>query len=206
LLGFWAMIGKSNAVLLALLLALPTAFMATAFIAPAVGQTNYSAWLKIVTESWDGKGTDTPVFPDGPGFADRYNATNVCVELYRFKNPNRQDPAPLNSWEGPIKAGSPNGTGFIRVSWPAGWDNVTIIVKAKSYQGDCIGEGNPFQGIIVYWLTINATDSFVTKFGGTGGVDEFFTINDDGSFTVWNDLDDMIGNNFGPPAFEQRSG
>jgi hypothetical protein len=199
LLGFWAMIGKSNAVLLALLLALPTAFMATAFIAPAVGQTNYSAWLKIVTESWDGKGTDTPVFPDGPGFADRYNATNVCVELYRFKNPNRQDPAPLNSWEGPIKAGSPNGTGFIRVSWPAGWDNVTIIVKAKSYQGDCIGEGNPFQGIIVYWLTINATDSFVTKFGGTGGVDEFFTINDDGSFTVWNDLDDMIGNNFGPP-------
>jgi hypothetical protein len=196
--GFWAMIGKSNAVLLALLLALPTAFMATAFIAPAVGQTNYSAWLKIVTESWDGDGADTPVFPDGPGFADRYNATNVCVELYRFKNPNRQDPAPLNSWEGPIKAGSPNGTGFIRVSWPAGWDNVTIIVKAKSYQGDCIGEGNPFQGIIVYWLTINATDSFVNKFGGTGGVDDFFTINDDGSFTVWNDLDEMIWNNIGP--------
>jgi hypothetical protein len=190
------MIGKSNAVLLALLLALPTAFMATAFIAPAVGQTNYSAWLKIVTESWDGDGTDTPVFPDGPGFADRYNATNVCVELYRFKNPNRQDPAPLNSWEGPIKAGSPNGTGFIRVSWPAGWDNVTIIVKAKSYQGDCIGEGNPFQGIIVYWLTINATDSFVNKFGGLGGTDDFFTINDDGSFTDWIDLIDMIWNDF----------
>jgi hypothetical protein len=199
LLGFWAMIGKSNAVLLALLLALPTAFMATAFIAPAVGQTNYSAWLKIVTDSWDGSGPLTPVFPAAPGFPDRYNATNVCVELYRFKNPNRQDPAPLNSWEGPIKAGSPNGTGFIRVSWPAGWDNVTIIVKAKSYQGDCIGEGNPFQGIIVYWLTINATDSFVNKFGGTGGVDDFFTINDDGSFTGWNDLDDMILNNFGPP-------
>jgi hypothetical protein len=198
LLGFWAMIGKSNAVLLALLLALPTAFMATAFIAPAVGQPNYSAWLKIVTESWDGKGTDTPVFPDGPGFADRYNATNVCVELYRFKNPNRQDPAPLNSWEGPIKAGSPNGTGFIRVSWPAGWDNVTIIVKAKSYQGDCIGEGNPFQGIIVYWLTINATDSFVNKFGGNGGTDDFFTINDDGSFTDWFDLIEMIWNDLGP--------
>jgi hypothetical protein len=31
------MIGKSNAVLLALLLALPTAFMATAFIAPLLG-------------------------------------------------------------------------------------------------------------------------------------------------------------------------
>jgi len=96
------MIGKSNAVLLALLLALPTAFMATAFIAPAVGQTNYSAWLKIVTDSWDGTSYDslydpdlgytTPVFPAGPGFPDRYNATNVCVELYKFKNPNRDSP------------------------------------------------------------------------------------------------------------------
>jgi hypothetical protein len=177
LLGFWAMIGKSNAVLLALLLALPTAFMATAFIAPAVGQPNYSAWLKIVTDSWDGSGPLTPVFPAAPGFPDRYNATNVCVELYRFKNPNRQDPAPLNSWEGPIRAGSPNGTGFIRVSWPTGWDNVTIIVKAKSYQGDCIGADNPFQGIIVYWLTINPTDSFRNKFGITF---DNSTIGDDG--------------------------
>jgi hypothetical protein len=180
LLGFWAMIGKSNAVLLALLLALPTAFMATAFIAPAVGQTNYSAWLKIVTDSWDGAtytGFQTPVRPTGVGFADRYNATNVCVELYKFKNPNRDSPAPLSSWEGPIRAGSPNGTGFIMVSWPTSWENVTIIVKAKSYQGDCIGEGNPFQGIIVYWLTINPTDSFRARFGvGPGNR----TIGDDG--------------------------
>jgi hypothetical protein len=48
------MIGKSNAVLLALLLALPTAFMATAFIAPVSAQPTFSAWLKIVTDSWDG--------------------------------------------------------------------------------------------------------------------------------------------------------
>jgi hypothetical protein len=180
LLGFWAMIGKSNAVLLALLLALPTAFMATAFIAPAVGQTNYSAWLKIVTDSWDGAtypGFQTPVRPTGVGFPDRYNATNVCVELYKFKNPGSVSPAPLSSWEGPIKAGSPNGTGFIKVSWPTSWENVTIIVKAKSYQGDCIGEGNPFQGIIVYWLTINPTASFRAKFGvGAGNR----TIGDDG--------------------------
>jgi hypothetical protein len=174
------MIGKSNAVLLALLLALPTAFMATAFIAPAVGQTNYSAWLKIVTDSWDGAtypGFQTPVRPTGVGFPDRYNATNVCVELYKFKNPGSVSPAPLSSWEGPIKAGSPNGTGFIKVSWPTSWENVTIIVKAKSYQGDCIGEGNPFQGIIVYWLTINPTASFRAKFGvGAGNR----TIGDDG--------------------------
>jgi hypothetical protein len=167
------MIGKSNAVLLALLLALPTAFMATAFIAPAVGQTNYSAWLKIVTDSWNAvpySGFSTPVnatFPGSErlGFADRYNVTNVCVELYKFKNPGSVSPAPLNSWEGPINAGSPNGTGFIRVSWPTSWENVTIIVKAKSYQGECIGAGNPFTGIIVYWLTVNGTISFGLKFG-----------------------------------------
>jgi hypothetical protein len=165
------MIGKSNAVLLALLLALPTAFMATAFIAPAVGQTNYSAWLKIVTDSWDGTddttllGSTTPVMPVGIDFPGRYNVTNVCVELYKFKNPGRSQYAPLNSWEGPINAGSPNGTGFIRVSWPTSWENVTIIVKSKSYQGDCIGAGNPFTGIIVYWLTVNGTISFGLKFG-----------------------------------------
>jgi hypothetical protein len=163
------MIGKSNAVLLALLLALPTAFMATAFIAPAVGQTNYSAWLKIVTDSWDGTsyggGFTTPVNPAGIDFPGRYNVTNVCVELYKFKNPGSASPAPLNSWEGPINAGSPNGTGFIRVSWPTSWENVTIIVKAKSYQGECIGAGNPFTGIIVYWLTVNGTISFGSRFG-----------------------------------------
>jgi hypothetical protein len=100
------------------------------------------------------------LFPAGyRGFAGRYNVTNVCVELYKFKNPGSVSPAPLSSWEGPINAGSPNGTGFIRVSWPTSWENVTIIVKAKSYQGECIGAGNPFTGIIVYWLTVNGTTS-----------------------------------------------
>jgi hypothetical protein len=50
------------------------------------------------------------------------------------------------------------------VSWPTSWENVTIIVKAKSYQGDCIGAGNPFTGIIVYWLTVNGDRSFLRKF------------------------------------------
>jgi hypothetical protein len=181
------MIGKSNAVLLALLLALPTAFMATAFIAPAVGQTNYSAWLKIVTDSWNAvpySGFSTPVnatFPGSErlGFADRYNVTNVCVELYKFKNPGSVSPAPLNSWEGPINAGSPNGTGFIRVSWPTSWENVTIIVKAKSYQGECIGAGNPFTGIIVYWLTVGGTTSFLQRFFASAA-NNSYTVGDDG--------------------------
>jgi hypothetical protein len=186
LLGFWAMIGKSNAVLLALLLALPTAFMATAFIAPAVGQTNYSAWLKIVTDSWDGSrytifgpAYTTPVNATGIDFPGRYNVTNVCVELYKFKNPGSASLAPLSSWEGPINAGSPNGTGFIRVSWPTSWENVTIIVKAKSYQGECIGAGNPFTGIIVYWLTVGGTTSFLQRFFASAA-NNSYTVGDDG--------------------------
>jgi hypothetical protein len=166
------MIGKSNAVLLALLLALPTAFMATAYIAPAVGEETYSAWLKIVTDSWDGTddttlpGSTTPVMPVGIDFPGRYNVTNVCVELYRFTNPDRLSPAPLNRWDPPRKMGSPNATGFIQITWPRAWENVTIIVYAKSYQGECIGgdDDNPFTGIIVYWLTVNGTLSFQRRF------------------------------------------
>jgi hypothetical protein len=184
--------GKSNALLLALLLTLPTAFLATALIAPAVGQPNNSAWLKIVTDSWNAvpyPGFSTPVNAtflgsERLGFADRYNVTNVCVELYKFKNPASRNPAPLNSWEGPIKAGSPNATGFIKVSWPASWENVTIIVKSKSYQGECIRPDNPFEGIIVYWLTINGVQSFYNKFIGNATDPSppvgNYTIGDDG--------------------------
>jgi hypothetical protein len=189
------MIGKSNAVLLALLLALPTAFMATAFIAPAFGQPTYSAWLKIVTDSWDGAPFSAgapPAIPAGVDFPGRYNVTNVCVELYKFKNPGSSQYAPLNSWEGPINAGSPNATGFIRVSWPASWENVTIIVKAKSYQGECIGAGNPFQGIIVYWLTFgDVSRSFARKFLAIPGIPDpdpniaNQTINDDGIHVLY---------------------
>jgi hypothetical protein len=77
-------------------------------------------------------------------------------------------------------AGSPNATGFIRISWPQSWTNLTIIVKAKSYQGECIGTENerPFEGIIVYWLTVNPSDTFRDKFGFTGTGNE--TIGDDG--------------------------
>ncbi|MCX8202755.1 MAG: hypothetical protein N3H32_00325, partial [Nitrososphaeria archaeon] len=149
-------------VVLAALLATPAFLLGTAVLT-AHAQVTYSAWLKIVTDSWDGAtypGFNTPVRPVGIDFPGRYNATNVCVELYRFLNPTRAALAPLDAYDGPIRAGSPNATGFIRVTWPALWENVTIIVKAKSYQGECIGEGRPFDGIIVYWLTINPAASF----------------------------------------------
>ncbi|MEM4237097.1 MAG: hypothetical protein QW823_04800, partial [Candidatus Caldarchaeum sp.] len=82
------MIGKSQAVLLALLLALPTAFLGAAIVSPAFAQTNHTAWLKIVTSAWEGTGYP-PVTPDPArtGYAERYNVTNVCVEVYRFKQP-----------------------------------------------------------------------------------------------------------------------
>ncbi|MEM4344071.1 MAG: hypothetical protein QXT91_07005, partial [Candidatus Caldarchaeum sp.] len=170
------MIGKSQAVLLALLLALPTAFLGAAVLTTQA-QTTYSAWLKIVTDSWNGvpfSGFTTPA--NGTfigGFADKYNATNVCVFLVHFK-------ANLTQWDPPVSAGSPNGTGFIQVSWPASWPNVTIIVKAKSYQGDCIGGPDPFRGIIVYWLTVSGTPSFYEKFFGTGIASGNRTVGDDG--------------------------
>ncbi|MEM4384600.1 MAG: hypothetical protein QXU44_11170, partial [Candidatus Caldarchaeum sp.] len=173
------MIGKSQAVLLALLLALPTAFLGAAIVSPAFAQTNYSAWLKIVTDSWDGAnypGFNTPVRPVGVDFPGRYNATNVCVFLVHFK-------AGLTQWDPVIDAGRPNGTGFIQVSWPRAWDNVTIIVKARSYQGDCIGGDDPFKGIIVYWLTINPTASFRNKFGVPAGFSNA-SLGDDG---IWQD-------------------
>jgi hypothetical protein len=181
------MIGKSNAVLLALLLALPTAFMATAYIAPAVGEETYSAWLKIVTDSWDGTddttlpGSTTPVMPVGIDFPGRYNVTNVCVELYRFTNPDRLSPAPLNRLDPPRKLGSPNATGFIQITWPRAWENLTVIVYAKSYQGECIGgdDDDPFTGIIVYWLTVGGTTSFLQRFFASAA-NNSYTVGDDG--------------------------
>jgi hypothetical protein len=208
------MIGKSNAVLLALLLALPTAFLATAYIAaPAQAQPVYTAWLKIVTSAWTGTnvtGGVSPTLPIDPpigptGFANRYNVTNVCVEVYRIYpragvdhgrnndptfNPNWQRNILANlTFDGPVSQVSdrPNGTGFIRVRWPVDWQNVTIVVKARSYQGECIGAGEgPFKGIIVYWLTVNATEHFKAALTGNATLlapynyGRNVTLNDDG--------------------------
>jgi hypothetical protein len=204
--GFWAMIGKSNAVLLALLLALPTAFMATAFIAPAVGQPNYSAWLKIVTElmGWNRVvhlrlSFQTRLHHIKAGLPDQVQRRRMSVLSCTgsrvlaidqdFNNPNWPRNLLGNlSWEGPAPpvTDRPNGTGFIQVRWPSGWDNVTIVVKARSYQGECIGAGNPFTGIIVYWLTVNATERFKHALIGAPWASIPYgrnvTLNDDGIF------------------------
>ncbi len=160
--------------MLAVLLLTPV-LVGVSMLGVSVAQPKYSAWLKLVTDSWDGVAVtdpdpiDPPVLPNRPGFADRYNVTNACVEVYRLK-----------SFGGYDFAGTfyPDGTGFVRIEWPSEWQNVTVIVKAKSYQGQCIGtDGNPYSGIIIYWLTVNPTDSFRNQFGvGAGNV----TVGDDG--------------------------
>ncbi|MEM4238496.1 MAG: hypothetical protein QXP49_02180, partial [Nitrososphaerota archaeon] len=180
----------AKAALLAVLLLTPV-LVGVSMLGVSVAQPKYSAWLKLVTDSWEGTPDttlpgDTPVMPAGVGFADRYNVTNACVEVYRLK-----------SFGGHDFAGTfyPNGTGFVRIEWPTGWENVTVIVKAKSYQGQCIGTvGNPYSGIIIYWLTVNPTDSFRTQFGvGAGNV----TVGDDGIEVPHGDFDWDISAPFG---------
>ncbi|MEM2591428.1 MAG: hypothetical protein QXI60_02480, partial [Thermofilaceae archaeon] len=179
------MIGKSHVVLLALLLALPTAFLGAAVLTTQA-QPTYTAWLKIVTSAWKGDTTYLAI-PAGTTFAERYNVTNVCVYVAHLKSQgNASDPI--------LFAGSPNATGFIQISWPTSWQNVTVIVKAKTYQGECTGAGGLYDGIIVYWLTVNSTEPFKQRITGTrqyGGLPygANATVNDDGIVDQWPDND-----------------
>jgi hypothetical protein len=99
----------------------------------------------------------------------------------------------LKSGGGFDRAGTfyPNGTGFVRIEWPTFWENVTVIVKAKSYQGECITAGTPFSGLIVYWLTVSPTQGFLNYFdpSGTLAPTNVATFNDDGTLDVWDDND-----------------
>jgi hypothetical protein len=66
------------------------------------------------------------------GFADRYNLTSswYWVEVYYERG------APYNDIIRPATYKFyPNATGFVKISWPDTWANVTVVVKAKSYDG-----------------------------------------------------------------------
>jgi hypothetical protein len=175
--------------LLAAMLAIPAAL----YVIPVVQATpDRSAWLKIVTEAW--KGVDYPgppwtlvrPHPTLTGFADRYNVTNVCVEVYQLKSGGAFDRAPGSPFY-------PNATGFVRITWPDAWENVTVVVKAKSYQGECITDGSPFSGLIVYWLTVSPTQGFLNYFdpSGTLNAGDVATFNDDGELDTWTDSTDL---------------
>ncbi|MDJ0270726.1 MAG: carboxypeptidase-like regulatory domain-containing protein [Aigarchaeota archaeon] len=170
----------------ALVLALPLALFAAQ---PAEAQE--SLWLKLVTNAW--KGTDCPpatgsrltgvpaCAPTTGGFADRYNATNTFVELYFNLRLSPGAPPPAES-VGPFY---PNATGFVQIPWQTRYntyDNLTIFVKAKSFQGNDIGAGKPFNGIIVYALFVTNDNDTVKKITGIEGVAGQYnvTVNDDG--------------------------
>ncbi|MEM3169131.1 MAG: hypothetical protein QXM91_07425, partial [Nitrososphaerota archaeon] len=152
--------------LLAVLMAIPAAL----YVIPAVqAQGTYSAWLKIVTTSWNGVpcvAGGTPACPDATttGFADRYNLTGqwYWVEVYQERG------APFNDAVLYPKKFYPNATGFVRIEWPDTWSNVTVVVKAKSYDGTEVGAGSLYSGIIVYMMVINASTRYIQSKIGQG--------------------------------------
>jgi hypothetical protein len=159
--------------LLAAMLAIPAAL----YVIPVVQAAGtYSAYLKIVTPSWNGVDC-TPLITPQPstprmkacpnpattGFADRYNLTGqwYFVEVYRERG------APFNDAVRYPQTFYPNGTGFVQIRWPDDWTNLTVVVKAKSYDGTEVGAGTLYSGIIVYMLVVNPSDAyFSAKFGG----------------------------------------
>jgi hypothetical protein len=171
--------------LLAAMLAIPAAL----YVIPVVQATSdRTAWLKIVTPSWNGvvcpgaPVTSTPQMRACPsaaflGFADRYNLTGqwYFVEVYQERG------APFNDVVRYPQTFYPNGTGFVQIRWPDNWANLTVVVKAKSYDGTEVGAGTLYDGIIVYMLVVNASPAYLSaKFGLPGATRQNATILLDG--------------------------
>jgi hypothetical protein len=149
--------------LLAAMLAIPAAL----YVIPVVQATpDRSAWLKIVTPSWNGEQCSADPVTFWPpmracpgattGFADRYNLTKqwYFVEVYH-----ENLHTGITLYRGPFY---PNETGFVKITWPDGWANLTVVVKAKSYDGTEVGAGTLYSGIIVYMLVVNASPTYMT--------------------------------------------
>ena len=119
--------------LLATLLIAATAAIAVP-VAQGAGQRE--AWLQLVTTSWNPTGTTLP---------DKYNLTGnwYFVEVYH----ERGEPYNDELYAGVFY---PNQTGYVKITWPEDWDNLTIVVKAKTYTGTELGKGELYKGIIVY--------------------------------------------------------
>jgi hypothetical protein len=154
--------------LLAAMLAIPAAL----YVIPVVQATSDPhAWLKIVTPSWNGVQCSADPVTFWPpmracpstaflGFADRYNLTKYWywVEVYH-----ENLHTGITLFQGKFY---PNETGFVRISWSAAWENLTVVVKAKSYDGTEVGAMTLYDGIIVYMLVVNASPTYMNaKFG-----------------------------------------
>jgi hypothetical protein len=132
---------------------LSTAIIAASLVATPASAQGGTAWLKIVSTEWVGTtcgGSTTPMCPSGSTFPERYNVTaqRAFVEVYSI------DPDTLTVRERQF-IGEPNATGFIKISWsvPDNW-GLLILVKAKSYYGERIGEGTWNKGIIMYGVIV----------------------------------------------------
>ncbi|MEM1886699.1 MAG: carboxypeptidase-like regulatory domain-containing protein [Nitrososphaerota archaeon] len=151
-------------VLAALLIAATAAVAISVIPSPSTAQAKYEIWMKLVTTQWKGD-TTNPVFPDPANttLPGRYNLTDrwYFVEVFHQRG------APYNDvlYGGIFR---PNGTGFVKVSWPKTWDNATIVVKAKTYDGTELGRGSLGEGIIVYALYVNIKGNNTTGLNYTG--------------------------------------
>ncbi|MEM3922174.1 MAG: hypothetical protein QXG25_04765, partial [Nitrososphaerota archaeon] len=148
-------------VLTALLIAATAAVAISVIPSPSTAQTNYEIWMKLVTTQWDGKPGE-PVFPNPANttLPGRYNLTDrwYFVEVFHQRGKPYND----TLYGGIFR---PNGTGFVKVSWPKTWLNATIVVKAKTYDGTELGRGSLGEGIIVYVLYVNNTVSVTPGVG-----------------------------------------
>ncbi|MEM2079488.1 MAG: hypothetical protein QW104_02240, partial [Nitrososphaerota archaeon] len=173
---------------LALLLALVAAVVLPSAIYVAQAQAEYEAWLKVVTPAWKGTGYP-PVFPDYPStWVERYNLTKIDSKGEPTLEPNVEvmvyyqtvsNPNPT-----PYRVFTPNGTGFVKVAWPKTWENVTIVVKAKSWYGENIrtSSNRLYEGIILAMIKVNPTNYEYERIGLLDGyVGKNVTIKMDGT-------------------------
>ncbi len=185
---------------LALLVVMVAAvILPAAIVQVTTAQAYHEAWFKIVTSAWKGThrweftgfpGTGSlgttgywdeyypPVFPiaDQWGIIPaRYNLTKIGSDGIPTLEPNVEVAVyyPTVSDPNPIAytTFTPNGTGFVKVTWPKDWQNVTIAVKAKSWYGEPIrtSSNRLYEGIILFMIKINATRYEYVRNGITSG-------------------------------------
>jgi hypothetical protein len=141
----------NNRKILVIFLALAAIFAFTPFVLPIQAQAGYeSAWLKVVTPSWNRAATAFSPLPDTAtgGVADRFNVTNALVEL------STNMPAAGGSIS--LGAFHTNGTGFVQIKWPktyGGFEvtNLTLFIHWKDTQ------------IYIYNLTIGCRYDGTTR-------------------------------------------
>jgi len=117
----------NNRKILVIFLALAAIFAFTPFVLPLQAQAYETAWLKVVTPSWNKPTAAFSPTPDPTATTvpDRFNVTNALVELYTV----------MPAVGGRVLLGTfhTNGTGFVQIKWPTTYGgfevkNFTVFV------------------------------------------------------------------------------